>query len=194
MTKRTRSWRQVIEMSFLHRVAGLSLRTRVRGSVTWEKFRVEPLLLHSESRSWWSSGTSLEAMFRACPTGTRPRVRPRARCKVWGTPWVPPGRAGGSAWGPGSLGRPAQTAASATWPQIMLKAKDGWNRRTCKFGKVVEIQWTQRIDDIVSKTSASLNYGILQRCVDSSGGQGGADFFHSKCMCSSFRLVWLNTE
>lgn len=36
---------QAAEMSFLHRVAGRFLRDRVRSSVIWEEFRVEPLLL-----------------------------------------------------------------------------------------------------------------------------------------------------
>ncbi|KAI3362441.1 hypothetical protein L3Q82_012244 [Scortum barcoo] len=49
MTERTRSadtsW--PAEMSFLHRVAGRSLRDRVRSSVTREELGVEPLLLHA---------------------------------------------------------------------------------------------------------------------------------------------------
>ena len=35
-----------------------------------------------------------------------------------GMPWDPPGRAGGSVWGEGSLGVPAQAAANATRPRI----------------------------------------------------------------------------
>ena len=42
-------------------------------------------------------------------------------------PWDPPGRAGGSVWGEGSLGVPAQAAAPATWPGISgRKWMDGW--------------------------------------------------------------------
>ncbi|TWW73332.1 hypothetical protein D4764_15G0007260 [Takifugu flavidus] len=48
MTKRTRSWIQAAEMSFLRRVAGLSLRDRVRSSDIREELGVEPLLLHIE--------------------------------------------------------------------------------------------------------------------------------------------------
>ncbi|KAK3517857.1 hypothetical protein QTP70_021002 [Hemibagrus guttatus] len=48
MTERVRSRIQAAEMSFLHRVAGRSLRDRVRSSVTREELGVEPLLLHIE--------------------------------------------------------------------------------------------------------------------------------------------------
>ncbi|KAK7915621.1 hypothetical protein WMY93_011382 [Mugilogobius chulae] len=48
MTERTRSRIQAVEMSFLRRVAGRSLRDRVRSSATREELRVEPLLLHIE--------------------------------------------------------------------------------------------------------------------------------------------------
>ena len=46
MTERTRSWIQAAKMSFLSRVAGCSLRDRVRSSAAREELRVEPLLLH----------------------------------------------------------------------------------------------------------------------------------------------------
>ncbi|TWW59288.1 hypothetical protein D4764_06G0008180 [Takifugu flavidus] len=45
MTERTRSRVQTAEMSFLRRVAGLSLRDRVRSSAIREELGVEPLLL-----------------------------------------------------------------------------------------------------------------------------------------------------
>ncbi|TWW74394.1 hypothetical protein D4764_14G0003970 [Takifugu flavidus] len=48
MTERRRSQVQAAEMSFLHRVAGLSLRDRVRSSAIWEELGVEPLLLRVE--------------------------------------------------------------------------------------------------------------------------------------------------
>ncbi|TWW74357.1 hypothetical protein D4764_14G0003580 [Takifugu flavidus] len=48
MTERTRLRIQAAEMSFLRRVAGLSLRDRVRSSDIREGLGVEPLLLHIE--------------------------------------------------------------------------------------------------------------------------------------------------
>ena len=56
VTERTRSRIQVAEMGFLRRVSGLSLRDRVISSV------IHP-----------------DAVFRAHPTGRRPRGRPRTR-------------------------------------------------------------------------------------------------------------------
>ncbi|KAK3524961.1 hypothetical protein QTP86_011742 [Hemibagrus guttatus] len=87
MTERVRSWIQKAEMSFLHRVAGCSLRDRVRSSVTREELRVEPLLLHIEMRQlrWLGHlfrmplGRLPGEVFRACPTGKRPQGRPRTR-------------------------------------------------------------------------------------------------------------------
>ncbi|KAK3530227.1 hypothetical protein QTP86_020143, partial [Hemibagrus guttatus] len=51
MTERVRSRIQAAEMSFLRRVAGRSLRDRVRSSVTREELGVEPLPLHIERGS-----------------------------------------------------------------------------------------------------------------------------------------------
>ena len=48
MTERTRSRVQAAEMSFLRRVAGLSLRDRVRSLVIREELGVDPLLLRVE--------------------------------------------------------------------------------------------------------------------------------------------------
>ncbi|KAG1932899.1 hypothetical protein F2P79_020886 [Pimephales promelas] len=87
MTERTRSRMQAAEMSFLHRVAGRSLRDRVRSSVTREELRVEPLLLHIERGQlrWLGHlfrmppGRLPGEVFRARPTGRRPRGRPRTR-------------------------------------------------------------------------------------------------------------------
>ncbi|KAI3372494.1 hypothetical protein L3Q82_022695 [Scortum barcoo] len=89
MTERTRSadtsW--PAKMSFLRRVAGRSLRDRVRSSVTREELGVEPLLLHIErSQLRWLGhlfrmppGRLPREVFQACPTGRRPRGRPRTR-------------------------------------------------------------------------------------------------------------------
>ncbi|KAI3365359.1 hypothetical protein L3Q82_010444 [Scortum barcoo] len=57
---------------------------------------------------------------QACPTGRRPRGRPRTRWRdyvsrlAWERLSGSPGRAGGSVWGEGGLGISAQTAASMT--------------------------------------------------------------------------------
>lgn len=54
VTERMRSRIQTMEMSFLQRVAVLSLRNRVKSSIIWEGLRVEPLLLHMErSQLMW---------------------------------------------------------------------------------------------------------------------------------------------
>ncbi len=82
MTERTRSRIQAAKMSFfLRRVAGRSLRDRVRSSVTREELRVEPLLLHIERGQlrWLGHlfrmppGRLPGKVFRARPTGRRPR-------------------------------------------------------------------------------------------------------------------------
>lgn len=87
VTERTRSRVQAAEMSFLRRVAGLSLRDRVRSSVIREELGVEPLLLRIEkSQMRWLGhlirmppGRLPGEVFRARPTGRRPRGRPRTR-------------------------------------------------------------------------------------------------------------------
>ena len=104
MTERTRSRIQAVEMSFLRRVAGRSLRDRVRSSVTREELRVEPLLLHVERNQlrWLGHlfrmppGRLPVEVFRARPTGRRPRGRPRTRWRdyvsrlAWERLGVPP--------------------------------------------------------------------------------------------------------
>ncbi len=104
MTERTRSRIQAAEMSFLRRVAGRSLRDRVRSSVTREELRVEPLLLHIERGQlrWLGHlfrmppGRLPGKVFRARPTGRRPRGRPRTRWRdyvsqlAWERLGVPP--------------------------------------------------------------------------------------------------------
>jgi len=59
VTKRTRLRIKAAEIRFLRRVAGLSLRDRVRSSAIWRELRVEPLLLRIKNSqlSWfWASG------------------------------------------------------------------------------------------------------------------------------------------
>uniref|UniRef100_A0A671X7J4 Reverse transcriptase domain-containing protein n=1 Tax=Sparus aurata TaxID=8175 RepID=A0A671X7J4_SPAAU len=87
MTERIRSRIQAAKMSFLRRVAGRSLRDRVKSSVTREELGVEPLLLHIErSQLRWLGhlfrmppGRLPREVFLACPAGKRPRGRPRTR-------------------------------------------------------------------------------------------------------------------
>ncbi|PWA21171.1 hypothetical protein CCH79_00009483 [Gambusia affinis] len=104
MTERTRSRIQAAEMGFLRRVAGLSLRDRVRSSVIREGLRVEPLLLHVERGQlrWLGHlvrmppGRLPGEVFRARPTGRRPRGRPRTRWRddvsrlAWERLGIPP--------------------------------------------------------------------------------------------------------
>ncbi|TWW71235.1 hypothetical protein D4764_17G0007180 [Takifugu flavidus] len=74
-------------MSFLRRVAGLSLRDRVRGSVIQEEPGVELLLLRVErSQMRWLGhlvrmppGHLHGEVFRAYPSGKRSPGRPRRR-------------------------------------------------------------------------------------------------------------------
>ena len=87
MTERTRSRIQAAEMSFLRRVAGVSLRDRVRSSVIRERLGVESLLLCVERSQlrWFGHlvrmppGRLPREVFQACPAGRRPRGRPRTR-------------------------------------------------------------------------------------------------------------------
>jgi len=76
-----------VVMSFLRRVAGLSLRDRVRSLEIRRELGVEPPLLHIERSQlrWFGHlirmppGRLLLEVFRARPTGRRPRGRPRTR-------------------------------------------------------------------------------------------------------------------
>ena len=89
MTERIRSRIQAAEMSFLRRVAGISLRDRVRSSVTRERLGVESLLLRLERSQlrWFGHLVRMPPerlpwkVLAARPTGRRPRGRPRTR---WG--------------------------------------------------------------------------------------------------------------
>ncbi|KAK3505719.1 hypothetical protein QTP70_020512 [Hemibagrus guttatus] len=104
MNERVRSWIQAAEMSFLRRVAGRSLRDRVRSSATQKELGVEPLLLHIERGQlrWLGHlfrmppGRLPGEVFQACPTGKRPRGRPRTRWRdyisrlAWEHLGVPP--------------------------------------------------------------------------------------------------------
>ncbi|TWW56792.1 hypothetical protein D4764_08G0007790 [Takifugu flavidus] len=91
-------------MSFLRRVAGLSLRDRVRSSAIREELGVESLLLRVErSQMRWLGhlvrmppGRLPGEVFRACPSGRRPPGRPRTRWRdyvsrlAWERLGIPP--------------------------------------------------------------------------------------------------------
>ena len=121
-------------MGFLRRVSGLSLRDRVRSSVIQEGLGVEPLLLRIErSQMRWFGhlvrmlpGRLPGEVFRARPTGRRPRGRPRTPERRLGTPRGPPGRAGGRGRGQGRLGFSVKAAAPATRPPEKRQMMDGW--------------------------------------------------------------------
>ena len=101
VTERTRSRIQAVEMSFLRRVAGRSLRDRVRSSVTREELGVEPLLLHVE-RSQLRLGhlfrSLLDASLGRCsghvPPGGGPGEDPGHAGETMSLGW--PGNASGS--------------------------------------------------------------------------------------------------
>ncbi|KAK3541007.1 hypothetical protein QTP86_010128 [Hemibagrus guttatus] len=113
MTERVRSRIQAAEMSFLRRVAGRSLRDRVRSSVTWEELGVEPLLLQIErGQLRWlrhlfsdASGTSPWRGVPGMPHREEDTLERLCLSAGLGTPRGPSGRAGGSVWGEGGKGR-----------------------------------------------------------------------------------------
>ena len=87
VTERLRSRIQAAEMRFLRWIAGLSLLDRVHSSVIREGLNVESLLLHIEKSQLRWLGHVLRMppdrlvrnVWDACPTGKRPRGRPRNR-------------------------------------------------------------------------------------------------------------------
>ncbi|KAJ0029315.1 hypothetical protein NQD34_004312 [Periophthalmus magnuspinnatus] len=112
MTKRKRPQIQGVKMSFLHRVAGHSLRDRVRSSVTWEELRVEPLFLQVA----WASvmNVSWTPLWGGVPGmshweeghgKTQETLEGLCLSTGLGMPWGPTG----SVWGEGSLGLSLQT-------------------------------------------------------------------------------------
>ncbi|KAI3376749.1 hypothetical protein L3Q82_000352 [Scortum barcoo] len=128
MTERTRSRIQAAEMSFLRRVAGRSLRDRGEklGHSGGARSRAAAPSHREESAEVaWASvfGCPLDASLGRCsrhvPPGGGLGEDPGHAGETMSLGWPgnasgPPGRAGGSVWGEGSLGISAQTAASAT--------------------------------------------------------------------------------
>ena len=87
MTERTRSRVQVAEMSFLRRVAGISLTDRVRSSAIREELGLEPLLLCLERSQlrWFGHLVRMPTweVFQARPVGRKPQGRPRTRWREY---------------------------------------------------------------------------------------------------------------
>lgn len=102
MTKRTRSLVQAAEMRFLCRMAGLTLRDRVRSSAIWEGLGVELLLLRSERsqlRWFWHlirlpPGRHPLELCWAHPTGRGPEADPGHTGEIISPNW--PGNIGES--------------------------------------------------------------------------------------------------
>lgn len=65
-TERTRMQIQATEMSFIRRLADLSLRERVRSSVIREGLRVDPLVLHIEWRQLRCLGMTMGLLALSC--------------------------------------------------------------------------------------------------------------------------------
>ena len=89
MTERMKSRVQAAEMRFLRRIAGLTLLDRIRSSDIRETLQVSPLLLWIErSQLKWLGHVIrmpqerlVKQVYETCPTGKRPRGRPRRRWK-----------------------------------------------------------------------------------------------------------------
>uniref|UniRef100_A0A8C6M4A0 Reverse transcriptase domain-containing protein n=1 Tax=Nothobranchius furzeri TaxID=105023 RepID=A0A8C6M4A0_NOTFU len=126
MTESTRSRIKAVEMSFLRRVAGLSLRDRVRSSDIREGLGVEPLLLRIERSQlrWFGHlvrmppGRLPGEVFRACPGSTQDTLERLHLQSGPGTPRGPAGGAGGEGRGEDSLELPSWDAAPATRTRI----------------------------------------------------------------------------
>ncbi|KAK3538438.1 hypothetical protein QTP86_003713 [Hemibagrus guttatus] len=116
MTERIRSRIQAAEMSFLCRMAGCSLRDRLRSSVTREELRVEPhrketvevaraSVSDASGTSPWGGVPGMPHREKA-PGKTQDTLERLCLSAGLGTPRGPSGRARGSVWGEGSLGIP----------------------------------------------------------------------------------------
>jgi len=135
-------------MSFLRRVAGLSLKERVRSSAVRRELGSETLLLHVEMSQlrWFSHlirmppGRLPLEVFQAYPSGRRPGGRPRTHAGGMRSPsW--PGNSSGSprmSWrmlrGERSLGRPAGSATATRLKISGWKWMDGGLQSVWKEG------------------------------------------------------------
>jgi len=134
-------------MSFLRRVAGLSLRERVRSSVIRRELGVEPLLLRVERSQlrwfghliWMPPGRLPLEVFQARrPQGkTQDTVEGLYLQGGLGTPQDPPECAGKCCGWEGSLGQPAGSAASATRPRMRMYR---WEDKIILYGEIAGLQ------------------------------------------------------
>ncbi|CAF4995061.1 unnamed protein product, partial [Rotaria sp. Silwood1] len=85
LTEKIRSRIQSAEMKFLRRIAGVTLRDKIRSSIIRESLQIEPLLRHIERSQLRWLGHILRMpqqglpyqVLQAVPTGKRPIGRPR---------------------------------------------------------------------------------------------------------------------
>ncbi|KAK0147747.1 hypothetical protein N1851_012535 [Merluccius polli] len=140
-------------MSFLRRVAGLSLRDRVRSSVIREELGVDPLLLRIErSQMRWLGHLDRMPPW-AGPTGRRPRGRPRTRWRDSGESLGWPGNASGSpgkSWtkwlGRGKFGLPCLGCFPRN-PTPDKRKKTEWGRNLAKGTAQWSVQRHTGVDD-----------------------------------------------
>ena len=108
VTKRTRSRVQATaEISFLRRLAGLSLRDRVRSSAIREQLGEEHLCLHREEPN---------EVVRARPISRRPPRRTRTPWRDHVSAW--PENTLGYPLGRGKSGLPCLGRCALTWPRM----------------------------------------------------------------------------
>ncbi|KAK0155354.1 DNA-directed RNA polymerase II subunit RPB1 [Merluccius polli] len=154
MTERTRSRVQAAEMSFLRRVAGLSLRDRVRSSVIREELGVDPLLLRVErSQMRWLGHLVRMPPGRLpghVPLVGDPGEDPGHAGETMSLGW--PGNASGSpkkSWGKGSLGFPAvERQDTLTAAEQSRLVEDHLRRRHTRHGEPIgkkkAAKWVRR--------------------------------------------------
>ncbi|TWW52999.1 R2DM Retrovirus-related Pol polyprotein from type II retrotransposable element, partial [Takifugu flavidus] len=131
----------------IYRVAGLSLRDRVRSSAIREELGVESLLLRVErSQMRWLGhlvrmppGRLPGEVFRACPSGRRPPGRPRTRWRdyvsrlVWERLGIPPDELE-------EVAGEREAAAPATRPRISGGEWMGWRVQLEERAQVVVVE------------------------------------------------------
>jgi len=127
VTERTRSRIQAAEMSFLHRVAGLSLRDRVRISGIRRELGVQSAEVVWASDSDTSfRGFPGKSNWKETPGKTQDTLEGLNLQTGLGTPRDRPEWAGKCCGWEGSLGQPAGSAAPVTRPRTKRMRMDAW--------------------------------------------------------------------